>query len=173
MLSFNTSLEHIALDLVGWLVVFYVPSTAMSFRDGTPIYCPLRRTWSSVDTPFPPGIEPRTVAWQSITPPLRHASSYIALEPILKISIYTVFFNLWIIYNENTKAKIQNKYQLKRCPKRADGIVLSQIKRKYKMAMKVIYVNHVLSKMFTLDFDVTKWVHHYWSQWWSVQLANG
>ena len=28
----------------GWLVVFYVPSTAMSFQDGTPIYCPLRRT---------------------------------------------------------------------------------------------------------------------------------
>ena len=30
--------------LVGWLVVFYVPSKARSFRDGTPIYCPLRRT---------------------------------------------------------------------------------------------------------------------------------
>ena len=30
--------------LVGWLVVFYVPSTARSFRDGTLIYCPLRRT---------------------------------------------------------------------------------------------------------------------------------
>ena len=30
--------------LVGWLVVFNVPSTARSFRDGTPIYCPLRRT---------------------------------------------------------------------------------------------------------------------------------
>ena len=26
------------------LFVFYVPSTARSFRDGTPIYCPLRRT---------------------------------------------------------------------------------------------------------------------------------
>ena len=24
--------------LVGWLVVFYAPSTARSFRDGTPIY---------------------------------------------------------------------------------------------------------------------------------------
>ena len=31
-----------------WLVVFYVPSTARSFRDGTPIYCALRRRWSSV-----------------------------------------------------------------------------------------------------------------------------
>ena len=28
----------------GWLVVFNVPSTARSIRDGTPIYCPLRRT---------------------------------------------------------------------------------------------------------------------------------
>ena len=110
--------------LVGWVVVFYVPSTARSFRDGTPIYCPLWRTWSSVltpfplgielwavvciyvgwlrftshrqrchletalpitvpcegrearvFTPFPPGIEPRAVAWQSITLPPRHASS--------------------------------------------------------------------------------------------------
>ena len=26
---------------VGWLVVFKVPSTTRSFRDGTPIYCPL------------------------------------------------------------------------------------------------------------------------------------
>ena len=26
---------------VGWLVGFYVPSTARSFRDGAPIYCPL------------------------------------------------------------------------------------------------------------------------------------
>ena len=60
---------------VGWLVVFNVPSTARSFRDGTPIYCPLRRTWSSINTPFRPGIEPRAVAWQSITLPLRYASS--------------------------------------------------------------------------------------------------
>ena len=29
---------------VGWLVVFNVPSTVRAFRDGTPIYCPLRRT---------------------------------------------------------------------------------------------------------------------------------
>ena len=27
-----------------WLVVFNVPSTARSFRDSTPIYCPLQRT---------------------------------------------------------------------------------------------------------------------------------
>ena len=42
-------------DLVCWLVVFYVPSTARSFRDGTPIYCPLRRTWSSVFYAVPTG----------------------------------------------------------------------------------------------------------------------
>ena len=29
----------------------------------------------SVNTQFRPGIEPRTIAWQSITQPLRHASS--------------------------------------------------------------------------------------------------
>ena len=58
-----------------WLVVFNVPSTAWSFRDGTPIYSPLRRTWSSINTPFRPGIEPRAVAWQPISLPLRYASS--------------------------------------------------------------------------------------------------
>ena len=57
------------------LFVFNVASTARSFRDSTPIYCPLRRTWSSVNTPFPPGIEPRAFAWQSITLLLCHASS--------------------------------------------------------------------------------------------------
>ena len=41
----------------------------------SPIYCPLRRTWSLVNTPFPPRMEPRAVALQSITLPLSHASS--------------------------------------------------------------------------------------------------
>ena len=54
---------------------FYIPSTARSFRDGTPIYCLLRRTCSSVNTPFPTGFEPRAVAWSSIMLPLRHESS--------------------------------------------------------------------------------------------------
>ena len=42
---------------VGWLVVFNVPLTARSFRDGTPIFCPLRRMWSLVFTPYPLGIQ--------------------------------------------------------------------------------------------------------------------
>ena len=62
---------------IPWLVVFNVPSTARSFRDGAPIYCPLLRTWSSVLTPSPPGIEPRVVAWQSIKEPLRQLHIYI------------------------------------------------------------------------------------------------
>ena len=42
-------LKHIFIqgsneNLVSWLVVLYVSSTARSFRDGTPVYCPLRRT---------------------------------------------------------------------------------------------------------------------------------
>ena len=52
----NPSCE--ATLLLVCLFVFNVPSTARSFRDGTPIYCPLRRTWSSVNTLFPLGIEP-------------------------------------------------------------------------------------------------------------------
>ena len=54
--------------MVGWLVVFNVPSTARSFRNGTPftVHC---------EGLFPSGIEPRADAWQSITIPLRHASS--------------------------------------------------------------------------------------------------
>ena len=38
-------------EMVGWLDVFYIPSTMRSFRDSTPIYWPLQRTWSSVFTP--------------------------------------------------------------------------------------------------------------------------
>ena len=45
--------------LIGWLVVFNVPSTARSFRDGATIYCPLRRTWSLVFTPSHRESKPR------------------------------------------------------------------------------------------------------------------
>ena len=65
---------------ISWLVVFNLPSTARSLRDGIPIYCPLRRTWSLINTPFPSGIEPKAVAWQSITLPLRYASSMTAIR---------------------------------------------------------------------------------------------
>ena len=36
--------SNICLNVVCWLVVFYVPSTEGSFRDGTTIYCPLQMT---------------------------------------------------------------------------------------------------------------------------------
>ena len=61
-------------DLLVGLVVFYVPSTARSFRDGTTIYCPLRRRWSSVFT-LPTGNRNQAVAWQSITQLLHHTST--------------------------------------------------------------------------------------------------
>ena len=41
---FLKSYGKIIKTCVGWLVVFYVPSTARTFRDSTPIYCPLRKT---------------------------------------------------------------------------------------------------------------------------------
>ena len=50
----------------GWLVGWLCLSTARSFRDGTPIYSPLRRMWSSINTSFRPGIEPRAVAWHHL-----------------------------------------------------------------------------------------------------------
>ena len=86
--------------MVDWLIVFNVPSTARSFRDGTPIYCPLRRTWSSINTPFRLGIEPRAVAWQSITLPLRYASSttvlYTRTIPIYRYN--TCKQGFWYLY---------------------------------------------------------------------------
>ena len=79
--------------------MFNIPSTARSFRDGTPIYCPLRRTWSSINTPFRPGIEPRAVAWQSITLPLRYASSttYLGLNPLALPVLTHSSFWLWLV----------------------------------------------------------------------------
>ena len=79
------------------LFVFYIPSIARSFGDGIPIYCPLRRTWSSVNTPFPLGIEPGVIAWQSITLPLRHASS----TQCITIWHY-VIFHFWLLLNWST-----------------------------------------------------------------------
>ena len=73
------------------LFVFNVPSTARSFRDGTPIYCPLRRTWSSVNTPSRPGIEPGAVAWQFITLPLLHTPILTILVGVHPRNIHTKF----------------------------------------------------------------------------------
>ena len=89
--------------LVGWLVVFHVPSTVRSFRDGNPIYCPLRRMWSSVFTPFPPGIEPGTVTWQSMTLLLCHTSS----------DIWLLYFSLtlsWGITHDQNNIQSYLKY---------------------------------------------------------------
>ena len=77
------------------VVVFNVPSTARSYRDGTPIYCPLRRKWSSINAPFRPGIEPRAVAWQSITLPLRYASSPSSID-IIRVDAYMVFSSVYL-----------------------------------------------------------------------------
>ena len=72
MLELNTIC--ICVYMVG-CVLRSIDSEVIKRRPPPPIHCPLRRTCSSAFTPFPPGIEPRAVAWQSITLPLRHASS--------------------------------------------------------------------------------------------------
>ena len=53
----------------------------------------MRRTWSSINTPFWPGFEPRVVAWQSITLPLRYASSVLC----------------WMAFNANKTPKWINQ----------------------------------------------------------------
>ena len=96
-----------------WLVVFYVPWTVRSFKDGTPIYCPLRRTCSSVFTPFPPGIEPRPVAWQSITyhcatpAPLLTEWNVMFFKMTLEMSKY--YWNFHLAWNDpNTVNSLYN-----------------------------------------------------------------
>ena len=64
----------------------------VNFLEGTPIYCPLQRTRSSVNTPFQPGIEPRVVAWQSITLPLCHASSLFNYVAVLTFCFLVIHF---------------------------------------------------------------------------------
>ena len=69
-------------DYIRFDIVSYVPSTSRSFRDCTPIYCPLGRAWSLMNKPFPLGIEPRVIAWQYITLPLCQVSSTHTLKAV-------------------------------------------------------------------------------------------
>ena len=55
-----------------WLVVFNVPSTARSFRDGTPIYCPLRKDVK---------LDKYTIPTGNRTPGRRMAVHYVTAEP--------------------------------------------------------------------------------------------
>ena len=73
---------------VGWLIVFNVLSTTRSFRDGAPIYYPLWRTWSSVSTPSPLGIEPCVVVWQSSTQPLSQLHTKICVNPLVLKNVW-------------------------------------------------------------------------------------
>ena len=62
--------------LVGWS--YWTSHRQQGHLETAPpftMYCPLRRMWSSINTPFWPGIEPRVVPWQSIALPLCYASS--------------------------------------------------------------------------------------------------
>ena len=99
-----------------FLFVFYIPSTARSFRDGTPIYCPLRRTRSSVNIPFPPGIEPRAVAWQSITLLLHHAGSthYHVHGSLFYKDVYTRYYMSYAVVCEIHKGIVEPK--ARECP---------------------------------------------------------
>ena len=81
LLFFN---PHPLYLFIIWLVVFSVPSSARSFREGIPIYCPLRRTLSSVFTLFPQGIKPGPS--QSTTQSLRHTSFHSSFQ-------YTKYIN--------------------------------------------------------------------------------
>ena len=69
-------------DYIRFDIVSYVPSTSRSFRDCTPIYCPLGRQWSLVNKLFPLGIEPRVIAWQYIMLPLCQVSSTHTLKAV-------------------------------------------------------------------------------------------
>ena len=59
---------YVSSAYVGWLVVFYVPLTARSFRGGTPFTAPCEERGARV-------LHRSYRKWQSITLPLHHASS--------------------------------------------------------------------------------------------------
>ena len=114
--------------LVGWLC-FTSYWQRGHLETAPPIYCPLRRTWSSVNTPYPPGIEPRAVAWLSITLPLRHASSLNHQETVFqnyrKIHKTVLICLLCSIHNV-LKRKIDNWWNISwkpRQPKRLKNTI--------------------------------------------------
>ena len=77
-----------------WLVVFYVPSTARSFRDGTPIYCPFSVPCEGREARFPHESNPdRCVAvhYTTAVPHQLHQS----VDQIFKLKILDqVYMNI-------------------------------------------------------------------------------
>ena len=103
--NFSLSLRNLARQSgSGIQTIRPKQSTARSFRDGTPIYCPLRRTWSLVFTPSPLEIQPWAVAWQSITLPLCLASSTIWANTLRSNHL---LHTLGICYNRQWDANLK------------------------------------------------------------------
>ena len=84
----------VRFDYLAGYVLVWVHFNQLQLRDSTLIYCPWRRTWSSVWTLFPPGIEPQAVTWQSITQPLCHASSTWNTSNVYLYTISWIFYSL-------------------------------------------------------------------------------
>ena len=66
---------HKILFKVGWVIVFYVPSTARSFRDCTPHLLYLAKNMKLGFYTVLTENRTRAIAWQSITLPMCHTSS--------------------------------------------------------------------------------------------------
>ena len=68
----------------GWLQLVGCVFTSHRQQGHSETAPPCEGRKSSVFTPFPQGIEPRAIAWQSITLPLHHASSIAQKEKPVK-----------------------------------------------------------------------------------------
>ena len=106
---------------VVWLVVFYGPSTARLFRDGTPIYCPLRRTWSSVLNTVPTGnrIPGRRVAVHYTTAAPRQLLDYnctSCLEKLLRMCKFLFFWGGGVLSpkTERSGARLECKLPVRK-----------------------------------------------------------
>ena len=84
-----------------------------SFRDGTLFTVPCERTWSSGNTPFPPGIELRAVARQSIMLPLRHASSTQFVDKTSQIHahLYIIYSNWMTIHFQSRENSCEKRQE--------------------------------------------------------------